>query len=133
MSELPFLLLVELFKISLDGDTAADEANDWRGGALDEIRTRGNGTDVDILGAFRGAVLLLSAAEERSSDSWLSRAFVDLTFKARMIPVGIAAAPIIRLAKVPRRAEAPPEIGSHGPSSRSYSFGRYLRNFSIRV
>lgn len=82
---------------------------------------------MDILGAFGDAFLLHSAFEERSSDSWLSRAFVDLTFKARIIPVGIDAAPITRLAKVPRRAEAPPEIGSHGPSSRSYSFGRYLK------
>jgi hypothetical protein len=61
-SKLPFLLLVELFKISLDGDVVADEANDWRGGTLDEIRARDDGMDVDILGAFRGAVLLLSAA-----------------------------------------------------------------------
>jgi len=40
------------------------------------------------------------------------------------ISIGKSATPMERLAMVPRRADAPPEIGSHGPSSVSYSRGR---------
>jgi hypothetical protein len=40
------------------------------------------------------------------------------------ISIGKSAIPIVRLAMVPSNAEAPPEIGSHGPSSVSYSRGR---------
>lgn len=39
---------------------------------------------------------------------------------------GKSATPIDRLAIVPKSAEAPPEIGSQGPLSVSYSRGRYL-------
>ena len=42
------------------------------------------------------------------------------------ISTGKSANPIIRLPRVPRSAEAPPDMGSHGPSSESYSRGRYL-------
>lgn len=44
--------------------------------------------------------------------------------KALKISTGKSATPMVRLAIVPRSADAPPEIGSHGPSSVSYSRGR---------
>lgn len=47
-----------------------------------------------------------------------------LPLNALNISTGKSATPMVRLAKVPNRAEAPPEIGSHGPSSVSYSRGR---------
>lgn len=132
-----FLLLVELLEISLDGDVALDEANsrayDWRGGTSGEMGVPGNVKDVDLFGAFSGAVLLLVFVEYLFSNSWSSDALADFTFKARRIPLGIAATPITRLPKVPIRAEAPPDMGSHGPSSRSYSLGRYLKNFRMRA
>lgn len=50
--------------------------------------------------------------------------FVFLT--ALKISIGKSATPMPRLAIVPSKADAPPEIGSQGPSSVSYSLGRYL-------
>ena len=50
--------------------------------------------------------------------------FVFLT--ALKISIGKSATPMPRLAMVPSRADAPPEMGSQGPSSVSYSRGRYL-------
>ena len=40
------------------------------------------------------------------------------------ISIGKSATPMVRLAMVPNRADAPPDIGSHGPSSVSYSRDR---------
>lgn len=51
---------------------------------------------------------------------------VGLIRRARRISTGKSATPIMRLPMVPSRADAPPEIGSQGPSSESYSLGRYL-------
>lgn len=47
-----------------------------------------------------------------------------LPFAALKISIGKSATPIVMLLIVPSKAEAPPEIGSQGPSSVSYSFGR---------
>ena len=44
--------------------------------------------------------------------------------KALNISIGKSATPIIILPIVPSSADAPPEMGSHGPSSVSYSRGR---------
>lgn len=49
-----------------------------------------------------------------------------LIFIAFKISTGKSAKPIMRLPNVPSSADAPPEIGSQGPSSASYSRGRYL-------
>lgn len=49
-----------------------------------------------------------------------------LDLMALKISTGKSAKPIVRLPMVPSNAEAPPEIGSQGPSSESYSMGRYL-------
>jgi hypothetical protein len=43
--------------------------------------------------------------------------FVGFAFKALNISTGKSATPIVKLASVPKRAEAPPEKGPHGPSS----------------
>lgn len=51
-----------------------------------------------------------------------------LDLKALNTSTGKSATPIVKLAIVPRSAEAPPEIGSQGPSSVSYSRARYLHN-----
>lgn len=67
-----------------------------------------------------------------ASDTWLSGVDdtgpADNSFtlprNALNISTGKSATPIVRLARVPKRAEAPPEMGSHGPSSVSYSRGR---------
>ena len=53
--------------------------------------------------------------------------------RARNISTGKSANPIMRLPIVPRSAEAPPDIGSHGPSSESYSRGRYLETVSLQL
>ena len=53
-----------------------------------------------------------------------------LTFKAFNTSTGISAKPIIMLPMVPRRAAVAPDIGSQGPSSESYSRGRYLKKVS---
>jgi len=45
---------------------------------------------------------------------------------ALKISMGKSATPMVKLAIVPISAEAPPDIGSQGPSSVSYSIGRYL-------
>lgn len=50
-----------------------------------------------------------------------------LDLRALDMSTGVSANPIIILAIVPSRAEAPPEMGSQGPSSGSYSRGRYLK------
>lgn len=47
-----------------------------------------------------------------------------LTFIALKISTGKSAHPIMRLPKVPSIADAPPDMGSQGPSSVSYSRGR---------
>ena len=61
-----------------------------------------------------------------------SAGFSDgLDLRALTISTGKSANPIMRLPMVPRSAEAPPEIGSQGPSSESYSLGRYLVRVSI--
>lgn len=49
-------------------------------------------------------------------------------FNAFRISTGKSATPIIRLLIVPINADAPPVIGSQGPSSASYSRGRYLND-----
>lgn len=49
-----------------------------------------------------------------------------LMCSARSISVGRSATPIIMLPTVPMIAEVAPVMGSHGPSSASYSRGRYL-------
>lgn len=56
-----------------------------------------------------------------------------LILRALNISTGKSANPIIRLPRVPRSAEAPPDMGSHGPSSESYSRGRYLALVSLEV
>lgn len=45
-------------------------------------------------------------------------------FMVLKISIGKSATPIVRLATVPNNADAPPEMGSQGPSSVSYSRGR---------
>lgn len=58
-------------------------------------------------------------------------AFAWLPFlTALKISIGKSATPMVKLANVPIKAEAPPDIGSQGPSSVSYSFGRYLHKIS---
>lgn len=47
-------------------------------------------------------------------------------FKSLRVSIGKSATPIIICVAVPIRAVAPPEIGSQGPSSVSYSRGRHL-------
>jgi hypothetical protein len=56
---------------------------------------------------------------------------VGLDRTALKTSTGKSAKPIARLLMVPISAEAPPEIGSHGPSSESYSTGRYLIKTSV--
>lgn len=51
---------------------------------------------------------------------------VFLLLKALKNSTGKSATPMLRLAIVPNSAEAPPDIGSHGPPSVSYSRERYL-------
>jgi len=51
---------------------------------------------------------------------------------ALKISIGKSATPMVKLAIVPINAEAPPDIGSQGPSSVSYSFGRYLVKSAIK-
>lgn len=73
---------------------------------------------------------LLSAGGGTSSSSRaavLSVAVDDgLGLKTLINSTGKSATPIDRLAIVPKSAEAPPEMGSQGPLSVSYSRGRYL-------
>lgn len=64
--------------------------------------------------------------------SWLGFSDV-LAFSAFRISTGKSTAPIMRLPMVPSNADAPPEIGSQGPSSISYSRGRYLNNVSVSL
>ena len=49
-----------------------------------------------------------------------------LIFSKCSTSIGKSATPIIKLPIVPRRADVAPLIGSQGPSSESYSLGRYL-------
>lgn len=65
-------------------------------------------------------VVALSLADSFLKESWCF-CLTDLNSS-----IGKSAIPIERLAIVPNKAEAPPEIGSHAPSSVSYSRGRYL-------
>jgi hypothetical protein len=51
--------------------------------------------------------------------------------KAFRASIGISATPIIMLLTVPMSALPPPVIGSHGPSSTSYSTGRYLQTCQL--
>jgi hypothetical protein len=46
--------------------------------------------------------------------------------RVRSISAGISATPIATSAMLPKIAVAPPVTGSMGPSSKSYSRGRYL-------
>lgn len=87
---------------------------------------------LDVDAEVRGEATGVSSPELGLSDDFVLAAlivsarlvFVFLT--ALKISIGKSATPIPRLAMVPSRADAPPEIGSHGPSSVSYSRGRYL-------
>lgn len=54
-------------------------------------------------------------------------------FNALSVELGMSAMPIAMLPIVPTSAAAPPEIGSIGPSSRSYSQGRYLMDVRLHV
>jgi hypothetical protein len=49
---------------------------------------------------------------------------LGFALNALKISTGKSAIPIERLAIVPNKADAPPVMGSHGPSSVSYSRGR---------
>lgn len=57
----------------------------------------------------------------------VSARFMLVFLTALNISMGKSATPMPRLAMVPNNADAPPEIGSQGPSSVSYSRGRYLK------
>lgn len=65
-------------------------------------------------------------SEDGSTAGFETELLLECAFalKALNISTGKSATPIVRLANVPMSAEAPPEIGSHGPSSVSYSRGR---------
>lgn len=73
---------------------------------------------------------LLPTGEGTSSSSRAAvlpvAADVGLGLKTLSNSTGKSATPMDRLAIVPKSAEAPPEIGSQGPLSVSYSRGRYL-------
>lgn len=60
---------------------------------------------------------------EPVSGFWFSEGLMRRAFNNS---IGKSATPIIILPMVPMIADAPPVIGSHGPSSVSYSRGRYL-------
>lgn len=62
---------------------------------------------------------------ERAESGWI--------LSALSVSIGRSAMPIIMLPRVPIRAPAPPVIGSQGPSSVSYSRGRYLKYVSISL
>jgi hypothetical protein len=68
----------------------------------------------------------LDLSSRGSSFSSLSFSSFFLSRTSLTISTGKSATPIIRLPMVPSRADAPPEMGSQGPSSTSYSLGRYL-------
>jgi len=70
--------------------------------------------------------LAKSTCERERGDDGEAVDAVDLDLKALKISRGKSATPIVKLAIVPNSAEAPPEMGSQGPSSVSYSRERYL-------
>src|SRR5947209_4992009 len=78
--------------------------------AVDPLVEDANGVDIPL-----GERFPLSCASQASFEDFLS---------ARTISTGKSAMPIVKLPIVPSNAAAPPEIGSHGPSSVSYSRGR---------
>lgn len=82
--------------------------------------------DCDFEAKSFGGDGLPAAGEGTSSSSRAAVFDVGLGLKALSNSTGKSATPIDRLAIVPKSAEAPPEIGSQGPSSVSYSRGRYL-------
>ena len=95
--------------------------------AVVEADADGLDITVDWLEMVESGVETSEVLEAALSFSALSRAlFWTVDLKPVMISTGISAMPTIKLLRVPRRAEAAPLIGSHGPSSESYSHGRYL-------